>query len=320
MLSAAGEQQAGEEPRRKYEIGIRDKSAPDHRSGALVELVVHEIHVAFMQELSFVRQSETYRVLVLARARTFAALRKTGVFEIGALIGIEVSVDRIQGDDGGKERPAGAEPAIDEVPFRDELAAHSSVDGRANLRELHVELRGLDRRRRRGNAGFRLTRLGSPDFSLFLGDGFTSDQVRGTFRFLQRQLEARLGDRLFSLRATETGIIGSRVDREQRIALLHNRSILEVDRLEVAADPSADLHDLGRLQTCGVLIPLQNFPLNGVRHGHLRRSHGHAPLFFAGDSSEWDQNNQQSTCGPLPPRMAPIISRGSTRHVPSSFA
>src|SRR2546427_2315366 len=83
-LSAAGEQQAGEEPRRKYEIGIRDKSAPDHRSGALVELVVHEIHVAFMQKLSFVRQSETYRVLVLARARTFAALRKTGVFEIGA--------------------------------------------------------------------------------------------------------------------------------------------------------------------------------------------------------------------------------------------
>src|SRR5205823_2433051 len=62
-----------------------------------------------------------------------------------------------------------------------------------------------------------------------------------------------------------------RVDQEEEVALLDDRAVLEVDRLEVPAHPWAHLDRIDGVETGGVLVPLGDLSCDRLDDLHLRR-------------------------------------------------
>src|SRR5262249_50983803 len=89
-------------------------------------------------------------------------------------------------------------------------------------------------------------------------------------RLVARELElaARLRGR--SLRAVELRLVGTRVDHEQERARVDDLAGPERNRLEVAAHARAHLDRLRRLEPPRVVVPLEDFALDGVRDRDLR--------------------------------------------------
>ncbi len=81
---------------------------------------------------------------VVARARPQAAARQVRVFEVRALVGLEVGVDRIERYDRRQQRPLRADAAVDEVALRHLLAPDATADRRGDLGELDIQARGVD--------------------------------------------------------------------------------------------------------------------------------------------------------------------------------
>src|SRR3712207_4731252 len=59
---------------------------------------------ALVRPAALVGQRRLPRVALLARGRPEAVAREALVAQVGGLVGVEVEVDRVHGDDGGEQR------------------------------------------------------------------------------------------------------------------------------------------------------------------------------------------------------------------------
>jgi hypothetical protein len=161
--------------------------------------------------------------------------------------------------------------AVDEVALGHQLAADTPAHRSGDASELDVELGGVDRGAGRRDAGFGLSHGGGTGLRLFLGHRLALHQGAGTSEELLREIHARLRQLEIALRPAQLRLVGARVDREQEVALSHQGALAKVDRLQVAADAGADLHGIDRLESCRVLVPVDELALHGARDGHLGR-------------------------------------------------
>ena len=95
---------------------------------------------------------------------------------------------------------------------------------------------------------------------------------------------ARLRRGHLRLRALDVGRIGRRVDGEQQIVLLDQRTFAEVHGLHRARRARADLHVFHRFEAAGELVPRGHIALHhrGHRHRHgLRLGGGRSGLGLA---------------------------------------
>src|SRR4029078_7736580 len=72
------------------------------------------------------------------------------------------------------------------------------------------------------------------------------------------KLKLSLGLRLLGLRRLERTLEQTRLDDEQKVALLDQLAVREIDGLEITADPRAHLARLARLHLAGAIGPLPN--------------------------------------------------------------
>ena len=89
-------------------------------------------------------QRHLHRVRRIARTRALAFEPQPAVALIGRLVHVEIDVDRIERDDRGEQRGS-ALAALHEIARRDEMAADATGDRRHHMRELDIELGGLER-------------------------------------------------------------------------------------------------------------------------------------------------------------------------------
>lgn len=197
--------------------------------------------MSLVWEPLFIGQGEIDRVLNLSRAGPLAGAVQAHVFEVGALVRIQVAIDRIERHDAGKQARLRG-PPVDEITLGDEVAADTPADRRLDLGELHVEASGLDARLRRLQISRSLALLTELRVVVFLRGGISFQQPLRALEPGAGQGEPglRLGD--LGLGALEHGLVRARIDHEQQAARIHHRSILEMDRLQVTAHPCANLH------------------------------------------------------------------------------
>src|SRR3546814_2082270 len=119
--------------------------------------------------------------------RTDTLFPYTTLFRSGALVDIEVEVDRIERDDPRQDGLV----RRDEIADGDEVAVDAAADRRPDLGVLEVELRVVESRLRALHLG-----LGSEELVLALVDGAYRDVA--AFRQLARTLQLLGGD--FDLR------------------------------------------------------------------------------------------------------------------------
>ncbi|MNT16388.1 hypothetical protein D3C72_1514880 [compost metagenome] len=68
----------------------------------------------------------------------------------------------------------------------------------------------------------------------------------------------------------ERGLGRTRIQREQQLALAHEVAVLEVDRLDVAADAGAHVDRARRFKSAGDFVPVDDLTDQRRGHGHRR--------------------------------------------------
>src|SRR5690606_24639114 len=214
-----------------------------------IDLVVDEIDRALVRETVLVGQADANRI---ARAGALALARQFGVAQVGLFVALEVHVHRVLRDQRGQQGRVG----LGEVAFGDHGAADAAVDRRADLGELQVQpgrgYRGLGR----AHAGVALRAGGLAGLELLARDRLGLDQ-RLRARVL-RLREFGFGAGALQLRAglVERCLVGTRVDHEQQVALLHFLAFLEGHALYVAAHARAQLDAFHRGDAAVEAVPL----------------------------------------------------------------
>src|SRR5262245_22306038 len=126
VLAAAEQLHARKQTGCEHPLLVVEHSACADRAGARVDLVVHEIHVAFVRKSILVRKPDVHGIRDVAGARALAGARQRLIVQIGVLIAFEVHVDGIGGDDRGEQRSA-VVAAGDEVATGDFRATGTPV-------------------------------------------------------------------------------------------------------------------------------------------------------------------------------------------------
>jgi len=164
--------------------------------------------------------------------------------------------------------------SADQVARIDPAVGHAARDRGGDAGELHVQLTGAD-----GGVGGGHGGLGGLDgaalgVDLSLGHGLRGQQALGAsqFRAGQRQLGLALGQ-LCAGRG-QGGLGRTRVQGEQQLALAHEVAVLEVDRLDVAADARPYVDRARRLEAAGEFVPVDDLLRQGRGHRDGRRALG----------------------------------------------
>ncbi len=115
------------------------------------------------------------------------------------------------------------------------------------------------------------------------------------------EADARLGREHLRLETGDLGREGRPVDRHQQVALLHQRALAEVHRLDGAGDARAHVDALHRFQAAGELVPCQRLARldHRDRYRHRRRC-----AAFAGASPACVVVEGSSTSSAAPARPA----------------
>ncbi|MNN09783.1 hypothetical protein D3C81_1226810 [compost metagenome] len=218
-----------------------------------------------MGEAVFASQAEIHRAA--ATGIRAAVAGQVDVLQVDALVGVEVGVDLV----GGNQRGEQGLPAVDQVAGGDFGTADAAVDGRGDLGEAEVE------------AGVVQLGLGRRDHRTRLGGGaaagvgqFGGDRVGGTQTLAPGGLVggARLvGASLRELRfqALDLGLERARVDLEQQVAFLHDGAFAEGHLVDVAGHARTQIDGFRRFQAAGELVPLIDRLLDDLGHADLRR-------------------------------------------------
>ncbi len=89
-----------------------------------------------------------------------------------------------------------------------------------------------------------------------LGDRVVGDQTLRTLPIALRVARARLRCRKLGFGAIDFGGIRTRIDHEQRVALLYERAVLEVDGHDRARHLRTDVHFFDRFEAARIALPV----------------------------------------------------------------
>ena len=248
------ELQASELPRGEEAAGVGDERAAGDRASRRVDAVVDEVHLADVRERRLIEQPDAHRIGHVARGPPFAAGVHAVVFQVVRLARIEHELDRIDGDDRRQQRRSGL-TAGDHVADAHEFPRDAATDRRAHARELHVQRRdalggaGHDQRR----FGF-LARL-RPAVEFLLADAADREQRLAASEVGRGQLHARLRAHDVCPGPFECGFVRPRIDHEQQVTGFDDRTVAEMNGVEIPVDAGANVHAIGRLEAAGVLVP-----------------------------------------------------------------
>lgn len=149
-------------------------------------------------------------------------------------------------------------------PMRPSIGAVMRVNSRLSLGVLHRGPGGVERGRGLAH----------------LLEALVEDALRGEVALTQlgralhlalSQFEPRLGLRDLGAGRGERDLERARVDDEEKVAFPNDLAVPEVDRVEIAADPGADLDILDARELSGELVPLHELVAERVAHHDLRQ-------------------------------------------------
>ena len=147
------------------------------------------------------------------------------------------------------------------------MPSHAAGNGGGHARVIEVEL-GLIHR---GDGGVARGRG-----NIHLGNAFVIGLLRGVivlaelggaFELGLGKIELCLRLCLLRLGGFERELEGPRLDDKQKVALLDELAVDEIDGFEIAAHPRADLDRLARLELAGEIAPLLHVPDEGFGDG-----------------------------------------------------
>ena len=183
---------------------------------------------------------------------------------------IEGEVDRRGRDNGGqhirRRRSSG-----DQIARVRPAVGHPARDRRGHARELQVEPRLTH-----GRIGRRLRRLGGLQIGAAqvhrsLGQEALVEQGRGALELGARQVGLGLGLGDLGLRGGHSGLRLARIQGEHQLPLTDIVPVLEMHRLDIAADPRTNLDGLRRLEPARELVPVHHLADQRLGDGDLRR-------------------------------------------------
>src|SRR4051812_7919234 len=212
----------------------------------------------------FVGKLHRYRILHIAGRGPRARGREPKVADEIGLAAVEYEIDRIDRHDGRQQRRPGW-AAGDQVAGVDAPIGNASANGSRHIRPLEIEFGllecGIGGRDRAGGIAL----IGLPRIELALSESLVAYQRRGPLDIEAGDLE--LGLRAFQIRLSllDREPIRPRIDDEQRIALLDDLAVLELDGVDKSGHPRTDLDGRGRHEPPGVFVPLGDLFLNRQR-------------------------------------------------------
>src|SRR3954467_15263086 len=181
------------------------------------------------------------------------------------------------------------------------MTADAAGDRRQHMAEFDVELGGLQ-----CTLGLRLSRMSRLQSLTALVDDLLRDrtslnQGQATVEFTLRKLF--LGPRVVEL---PLGLQRDRlkrawIDDVKQIACMNDRTIRERDPVDEAADASADLNLLDRLEPTGELIPVGDCSFHRLRNCHRRwrrRGRLRLRLVLAANERQRKQQNDRRAAAP----------------------
>src|SRR5260221_14785663 len=212
-----------------------------------------------MRKPGFILQLKIDRDLAILRTGNFPFPDESLIAQRRQLIHAEVSIDRIDADDGGESSGI----SLYQVTNIHQLMADTSVDWRCNVSKFKIQLSriagGLPRDYlRRG-----LVLVGQSRIVIFLRD---DPRLSQTLLALERRiLQLLIGLRLLQLanRLFVRILIRARIDLKEQIAFVDNGAFLKGNIDNVTADPRRYRHQLDRCGSAGELVPIHYFLLLG---------------------------------------------------------
>ena len=205
----------------------------------------------------------------VARGSLGHARSRHEVAQIGqerALVDVEIELDRVERHDRREERVV----CVDEVPDRNEPPRDTSRDGRADLREFHVEL---------GSAQGRIGSVeGGPGAERHLA-ALVGDLLRDVAGLAQLvcALEIALGEieRGLGRRDAGHGVIqripiGALVDREEEVALLDDGAVDEMNLVEITRHPRPQIDRIDSVEPADEIVALGDLLDDGLADRHRR--------------------------------------------------
>ena len=180
----------------------------------------------------------------------------------------EVRIHRIGLVDGGEQRRVRGDHAAD----ADQRAAHDTVDGRADLGVVEVELGRLHRRLRGLHQALSRGVGGDRRVELSLAQGVDRGQRARTGQITCRLRFCRMRLGKPRLRLGECGDVRLRIDFEQHFAVLHRRALARCLAEENSRHLRADLDGVRGLELRRILLRERGGArLHGQRRHRLRR-------------------------------------------------
>ena len=257
---------ARKQARRIATVRICKRGARADRAGGRIDLVVNEIQSSGVRIAVLVDEPDIDTRGIIGSVRVVPRLGKT---QVGLLIGVEVHIDRIVGDERREEARA-----RHEIPRGDDGARHMTVDRRAYLGELPIETRLVQGRIDRTQCSLR-GGFGSDQALVFLArDGVRADEPLGAGVIGLGKLEVRHAAAALRDQAIDFGLEWTRIDLEQQLPLFDARAVREGDAIDIAADARTNLDRIHGLQAPGEFLPFAQRLVNhfGDRHLSQRRS------------------------------------------------
>src|SRR5262249_31513221 len=280
LVLAAEQAQPAEESRRQEPVLVVEYGAAANGAGLGIEHVVDEVHPPLVLELGLVGEAYRHRVLHVARGGPRPGSRKPYVAKEVGFAAVEDEMDRVDRYDEGEQRRVALSTG-DEVAGIDAPVGDAPADRRPHVGPFEVE-RGLPQRSfGRGDlaGGVALSGLAGVEFAL--GYGLVAHQRGRALHVEGGDLEPGLGAFDIRIGLVDGDSVGPRIDHEQKVALLDELALAEIDRVDETGDPRPHLDALDRDEPPRVFVPLGDLFLQWPRHGHRRRRRGSGASLLA---------------------------------------
>ncbi len=259
---------APEKTGRQDALGVRNDCPYPHRAGGRINPVLGEIKLARKRREPFVRQP--YVHIKTAAAFLDRAAARAGILGIGkevALVDVEIEVDGVDRHNGRQHRFIRAH----KVSGGHALAVDATCNRGADQRKIKVDLRLLQ-----GLLGLfqRTGGVEEPFATLVhhaLGDVAIRDQALRPRQLFLREAEAGFGIRDFGLGLPQGNLEQALVDGEQDVALVHERSVREIDRFQITRHARPDIDRVRRLEPTDEFVLLDDGFHDGGRDGDFGR-------------------------------------------------
>src|SRR5260221_9472043 len=218
-----------------------------------------------MRKPGFILQLKIDRDLAILRTGNFPFPDESLIAQRRQLIHAEVSIDRIDADDGGESSGI----SLYQVTNIHQLVAGTSVDWRCNVSKFKIQLSRITGRLRRDYLRRGLVLVRQCRIVIFLRD---DPRLSQTLLALEcRILQLLIGLRLLQLanRLVVSILIGPWIDLKEQISLVDNVAFLKGYVDNVTADPRCYTHQLDRCGSAGELVPIHHLLLLRFADRHL---------------------------------------------------